>query len=441
LVSENSSINRFGEIGEIIMRKISKYLHIVLACLFIPHVSTSFAGAEVGITMAKPSPSPTGAELVMAADFDGHVGLWITDINGSRLRKLTSNTDGDRDPNWSPDGQSIAFSRRQGGASDIFLIRPDGAGLTQVTAKVLNNKQPSWSADGKLLVYVSNRAGSNDLWISNLDSKFTRRLTFLPGQENHPSFSPDGTQIVFSETVGASAWLMIVNADGTGLHQLTMSGSQRDWNPNWSRYGIVFSSDRGNSEHFKIWTIRPDGTGLAPLGDVAALDPVWMPNGRLLFADELGPGAALATITELDPQTGTKRVVNNRQGYLVSVDIRPGSAVNRIHPGGHGTVRVAILTSKDFDVFSAVDKATLTFGRTGNEASLLRCGRRGKDINGDGLRDLICRFNISLTGFQFGDSTGILRLKTHDGIPYEGRDSVVTIQSDDDEDNDDKDDD
>lgn len=421
-------------------KSLGSFLYLC-AALVLLHAPNAFASAEVGVTMARPSPSPSGAEVVLSADFDGPVSLWISSINGSSLRKLTFNPDGDRDPSWSPDGQSIAFSRRQGSASDIWLVRPNGSGLTQVTAKALNNKQPSWSADSKQVVYVSNRAGTNDLWVTNLDSKATRRLTTLPGQENHPSFSPDGTQIVFSETVGASAWLMIVNADGTGLRQLTVSGTQRDWNPSWSRYGIVFSSDRGNAEHFRIWTIQPNGAGLSQVGDVAALDPVWLPNGRLLFSDETGAGAALATITELEPLTGLKRIVNDRQGYLARIDIRPGSVINRIHPSSRGAVRVAILSTKDFDAFAVVDVATLTFGRTGSEASLWRCGKRGKDINGDGLRDLTCRFKISAAGFQPGDSVGILRFKTLDGVPYEGRDSIVTVQNDDDEDISEKDDD
>lgn len=423
------------------MVKSLRPLLCLLAVFALLRVSDSFASAEVGVTMARPSPSPAGDQVVFSADLDGPVNLWISSINGSTLRKITTNPDGDRDPAWSPDGQLIAFSSRKGSVADIWIVRPNGSGLIQVTSKSLNNKQPTWSADSKQLAYVSNRAGTSDIWVTNLDSKTTRRLTTLPGQENHPSFSPDGTRIVFSETTGAGASLMVVNADGSGLRQLTASGTQRDWNPSWSRYGIVFSSDRGGAEHFRIWTIQPDGSNLNQLGDVAALDPVWTPNGRILYSDELGTDAALSTITELDPVTGAKRVVNDRQGYFASIDIRPGSAINRIHPGGRGAVRVAILSRNDFDAFVAVDQTTLTFGHSGNEASLWRCGKRGRDVNGDGLRDLVCRFKIAATGFQSGDTVGVLRFKTPDGLPYEGRDSVVIVKDDDDEDMNERDDD
>ena len=102
---------------------------------------------------------------------------------------------------------------------------------------------------------------------------------------------------------------------------------------------------------------------------------------------------------------------------------------------------MAILSRNDFDAFVAVDQTTLTFGHSGYEASLWRCGKRGRDVNGDGLRDLVCRFKIAATGFQSGDTVGVLRFKTPDGLPYEGRDSVVIVKDDDDEDMNERDDD
>lgn len=45
-------------------------------------------------------------------------------------------------------------------------------------------------------------------------------------------------------------------------------------------------------------------------------------------------------------------------------------------------------------------------------------------MDNDGRRDLVCRFETSKTGFQQGDTEGILRGETKDDIPFEGRDSV-----------------
>jgi hypothetical protein len=78
-----------------------------------------------------------------------------------------------------------------------------------------------------------------------------------------------------------------------------------------------------------------------------------------------------------------------------------------------------------------LDQATLTFGRTGDEQSFIRCEKIAKDVNSDGFLDLTCRFKINNTGFQVGDSVGILRFLDINGVPYEGRDSIIIIDKDD----------
>ncbi len=52
-------------------------------------------------------------------------------------------------------------------------------------------------------------------------------------------------------------------------------------------------------------------------------------------------------------------------------------------------------------------------------------------MNGDGLADLVCRFNIQQASFQPGDSRGILLFDDLDGSPFEGIDSVKIVTDDD----------
>ena len=89
---------------------------------------------------------------------------------------------------------------------------------------------------------------------------------------------------------------------------------------------------------------------------------------------------------------------------------------------------MAILSDEDFDA-KQVDKLSLTFGRTGDEASFLFCYHNNRfDHNGDGLTDLKCQFKISLTEFQLGDTEGILKGRTQEGVPIIGIDSVVIVK-------------
>jgi probable HAF family extracellular repeat protein len=111
-----------------------------------------------------------------------------------------------------------------------------------------------------------------------------------------------------------------------------------------------------------------------------------------------------------------------------TIDIKPGWDPNNINPRNRGRIPVAILSTIDFDAPTQVDQKSLTFGSTGNEESLVSCNRRSKDVDGDGLRDLLCYFNIRSTGFQCADSEGILRGYTVDGMPIEGRDSITIMR-------------
>jgi probable HAF family extracellular repeat protein len=109
----------------------------------------------------------------------------------------------------------------------------------------------------------------------------------------------------------------------------------------------------------------------------------------------------------------------------VSVNIRPGGDFNRVNPRNRGMIPVAILSTKDFHAPNMLKLNTLTFGAKGDEKSLAFCS--SKDVNKDGYRDLLCFFNTGTTGFRCGNTEGILRGKTVDGMIVEGRDSVKIV--------------
>ena len=111
----------------------------------------------------------------------------------------------------------------------------------------------------------------------------------------------------------------------------------------------------------------------------------------------------------------------------ISIDISPADGTNTIDLLGMETIPVAILSSGDFDAPKDVNPATLNFGPTGGEQSLVNCARKGKDVNGDGLRDLVCTFSTKAAGFQCGNTEGVLKGKTKAGTVIEGRDLVRIV--------------
>lgn len=125
--------------------------------------------------------------------------------------------------------------------------------------------------------------------------------------------------------------------------------------------------------------------------------------------------------------------------FVPSVVFKPGSADNRIHMGKSGPIRLAILSDSSFVAPKMIDRNSLTFGRIGNELSLIykpdQYDTRLKvpvcsasDVNGDGLPDLVCQFDQQQLGFELTDTNGIVRGKTTTGITIEGTVSVQVVQ-------------
>ena len=165
-------------------------------------------------------------------------------------------------------------------------------------------------------------------------------------------------------------------------------------------------------------------------------------TGSIAFAPDgtlVGSATAIGMLFDIDPDTAA--VSNPRGAGLAQglgfatdspggcgIDIKPHSDPNSINTNSKGTIPVAILSTPDFDAPSEVDKDSLTFGITGDEDSLAKCTKSNEDVNGDGLEDVVCHFYTQLTGFQVGDTVGILRGTTVLGAPFEERDSVRIVR-------------
>jgi outer membrane protein assembly factor BamB len=184
-----------------------------------------------------------------------------------------------------------------------------------------------------------------------------------------------------------------------------------------------------------------------PLGASAARGVVVAEDGSLLVMDENAGGSGL--LFSVDPVTGMRTVLsdfsNPAQGTLgdspwdvavvaretvltVRIDIRPGSAGNPVNPRSRGSIPVAVLSDSGFDAPAEVDAATLTFGATGTEHSLVRCGEP-EDADGDGLADLVCHFSTEIAGFGRGDQEGVLEGATLSGRAIRGTDLVRVVGS------------
>ncbi len=268
--------------------------------------------------------------------------------------------------------------------------------------------------------YDLTSVGAGDIFISKLDS--SGNFIWAKGM--------GGT----SDDLGRG---IAVDSSGN-VYSTGFFSSSADFDPaagtfNLNSAGLndVFVSELDSSGNF-VWAKGMGGTD-EDFGIGIALDSSTNVYTTGFFGGtaDFDPGVGIANLTStgLNDIFISKLEASSNQAIQVTIDIKPGSQSNPINPKSTGTTPVAILSTKDFNAPLKINKASLTFGRTGAEVSLSSCDKKGQDVNGDGLLDLICHFKTKLTGFQVGDIMGILKGQTLDGVSIEGRDSVKIVPS------------
>ena len=112
---------------------------------------------------------------------------------------------------------------------------------------------------------------------------------------------------------------------------------------------------------------------------------------------------------------------------VVAIDIKPGNKKNVINPRAKGNIWVAVLSDtgseSPFDSSSQVDIPTVEFGPDGAKANR----HKVKDINKDGLGDLLLRFKIPKTGIACGDTEAALTGETFEGQSFTGTDDIKAV--------------
>ena len=105
-------------------------------------------------------------------------GLFVVPSAGGSYRRLT-NYNSDTAPAGS--GSRVAFMSARDGNWEVYAVNLDGSGLKRLTSNSANDGLPTWSPDGQSIAFVSNRSGAWAIWVMDKSGDNQRKLFDLGG--------------------------------------------------------------------------------------------------------------------------------------------------------------------------------------------------------------------------------------------------------------------
>lgn len=171
---------------------------------------------------AEPTLSPDGTKIVFTSTRNGDLDLYTMDIDGTNVQQVTDELGYDGGAFFSPDGTKLIFRASRPATEEakaeyldflaqdmvaptnmeLYICNIDGSELTKITDLGKANWAPFMHPSGEKVIFSSNHASetgrSFNLFMINLDGSGLEQITFDEDFDAFPMFSYDGTKLVFA---------------------------------------------------------------------------------------------------------------------------------------------------------------------------------------------------------------------------------------------------
>ena len=241
-------------------------------------------------TVSSPSASRNGHRIAFLYSVDTRRGgpgpprtvdkLFIARRDGSHRRLVRRFVDLDVESlAISPSGRRLVFSRQRSvsdGTQHLYTVRASGHGLRRVTTSSGADTDPQFSPSGKRIVFTKD--GRHRKGIATV--RFTGgpgHLIYRSASASEPSYSPDGHRIAFVNARGSVLYhLWLMRSNGRRAHPLVRNRSQQ-FNPSFSPSGrsLVFEQESFSPLRFTLQTVRRNGSHRMVLRH-GGHEPVWV---------------------------------------------------------------------------------------------------------------------------------------------------------------------
>ncbi|MDC6350895.1 PDZ domain-containing protein [Zeaxanthinibacter sp. PT1] len=253
--------------------------------------------------LRQPSASDTHIAFAHGGD------IWISALDGSNVKRITSTAAVEENPAISPDGKTIAFNSNKTGYHAVYTVPVTGGQAEQLTWHPSGAFVRGWSPDGKSVLYASSREfaprPSNRLWTISKEGGVPLLLSAQRGFDG--SFSPAGDAIAIDRVTrwesefrnyrgGQNTPLILLNLD-TQSEVLIPNERSIDLHPTWIDDTVYFLSDREGGV-MNIWAYSVANQDLEQLTQYKGSDIKWLSGkDKLVFERE-------GYLHMMDPATG-----------------------------------------------------------------------------------------------------------------------------------------
>jgi len=288
---------------------------LVLVGSFIRNTISSQATQTPTLPDIDPAITPTNADVVLVDGPSGKIvytcqvnkvnsfdQICIMNADGSDQHQLTDSDD-NQDASLSPDGKTVIFVSNRTGNYEI--VEMDLAGRrTQLTDFKGTVSLPAISPDNQWIAFTNRVDGFDQLWLMERDGSNPRMIFGLAGiAAVAPTWSPNSDELLFAVGKDLARQLFIVGRGG-GEPRLLSDQIFTPGRTDWSNQGLI-AYFIGETWKREVWTIYPDGTGMAQITKGGnAQSPSFSPGGRYLaytaYTDVEGRGEFSCEIFIMD---------------------------------------------------------------------------------------------------------------------------------------------
>ncbi|MEO8500192.1 MAG: hypothetical protein ABI565_04700 [Vicinamibacteria bacterium] len=159
---------------------------------------------------AEAAVSPDGKWILFGHDIDGKMDLWVMKSDGTEPKQITFTDEWQEGgAQFMPDSNTIltrAWKREDQAQRmmpmQIFTVKRDGSDRKQITSEAGTNWAPFPAPDGKHFAFVKILTDTPrpnwEIFMMDIETGKQTRLTYNPGFDGFPSISPDGKLLAFS---------------------------------------------------------------------------------------------------------------------------------------------------------------------------------------------------------------------------------------------------